>query len=264
MNQEETLELYPSGNPKKTIIRGGTVQGRDIIKTYHSKGKLQDITFGYIASDGMEVTVSTSGGDEYSTYYMKDGEKIFHNPDGPAIVSTRKKGGGHNSKGQWMGQIIVDVIYIIHGKRIEDGPAAVSFWVGNESMQVTRETWFEDNCKIKEIDFEYANSRGLIREIVYEKSDDRFPKKLKSTVFEADGTIHYIQHGDPMFNRGDGIMERNPELKELGEGEIELKPEDRNIGYSFSDHFLGSVGRQMLGWKLNKNSKFEFIYDNIF
>lgn len=218
--------------------------------------------FNYIASDGTELIVSTSGEGQYSTYYMKDGEKIFHNPDGPAIVSTRTRGGGHNSKGVRMGEIIVDAIYIIHGKRIEDGPADVSFWVGSESMRVTSETWYKDDCKIKVINFEHSKSTGLLSETVYEKSNARFPKKLKFTVFEADGTIHYIQHGDSVLNGGDGITtEKNPEVRELNGGDIELGPGDRNIGYSFSGYFLGSVGRQMLGWKLDKNSKFEFIYD---
>jgi hypothetical protein len=255
---EEILETHPSGNPKKIVIRGGTIQGCDVIKTYSSKGDLENVTFGYIASDGMELTVSSSGEDRYSTYYMKDGEKIFHNPDGPAIVSTHKKGGGHNSKGMWMGSIIIDAVYIIHGKRIEDGPAAVSFMCGNDRVYVTREEWYEGDSKIKEIDFEHANGR-LLSETVYEKSSSRFPKKLRITVFQADGTIHYIKHGDHTFNGGDGITnEMNPDVRELSEGYVEIKPENRNIGYTHSRSI-----RQMLGWQLNENSKLEFIYDNI-
>ena len=193
---EEVLEKYPSGAVKITITRNGTPQGHDIINKYHQKGKLQETRYKYNSSDGLELDVTEVDGN-YIVKYLGE----LHNPDGPAIFTCRAGKGRNSTKGWIYEWNTYTLSYFIHGKRIEDGPADISFsaWQvpNSKAASIKKESWYKDGILIRKID-RNAGKRvdkfyvdGKLNKMLL--SGDSKPKHLPALLFHEGRHFGY-QH----------------------------------------------------------------------
>ena len=230
---EEVLEKYPSGAVKITITRNGTPQGHDIINKYHQKGKLQETRYKYNSSDGLELDVTEVDGN-YIVKYLGE----LHNPDGPAIFTCRAGKGRNSTKGWIYEWNTYTLSYFIHGKRIEDGPADISFSAcqvpNSQAASIKKESWYKDGILIRKID------RNAGKRVDKFYVDGKLNKMLFSggPKLDMEGIVSRV-----IYNGEDVRVEINPDSYEeeevkrlLEEKYFLLGIENRKVEYSKPKH----------------------------
>jgi len=221
-NMNEVLEKYPSGAVKKTIIRGGTTQGHDILKTYHHKGKFQESTYQYNASDGSILNVREDE-DGYTVRNSLTSE--LHNPDGPAkmVYRSGRPDGYCYRNGRLFTEGNRTFFYYNEGKLITGRPAKIT--IGDQD----KEEWYNSNGKlIRSIDHSWG--KILILDSVY---DDGIIYKR---------TFH-LRNGDVKF------LDRYSEGKEISSGMnpdlLEASFIESNLNYDKKYHILDVEERKV-------------------
>lgn len=222
MGEVEVLERYPSGSVKKTIIRGGTTQGYDILKTYHHKGKFQESTYQYKASDGSILNVREDE-DGYTVRNSLTSE--LHNPDGPAkmVYRSGRPAGYCYRNGRLFTEGNRTFFYYNEGKLITGRPAKIT--IGDQD----KEEWYNSNGKlIRSIDHSWGKT--LIMDVVY---DDGIISKR---------TVH-LRNGDVEF------LDRYSEGKEISKGMnpdlLEERFIESNLNYDKKYHILDVEERKV-------------------
>ena len=217
--ENEVLERYPSGAVKKTIIRGGTTQGHDILKTYHHKGKFQESTYQYNASDGSILNVREDG---YTVRNSLTSE--LHNPDGPAkmVYRSGRPDGYCYRNGRLFTEGNRTFFYYNEGKLITGRPAKIT--IGDQ------EELYNSNGKlIRSIDHHWGRN-GLIVDQVY---DDGIVKKR--TTHLSNGDVKFLDR----YSEGKEIRSgMNPDL-------LEARFVESNLNYDKKYHILDVEERKV-------------------
>lgn len=226
--EEEILEKYPSGTKKKTIIRGGTTQGHDIIKEYHHRGKYQGKSYKYNASDGSTLYVSHNE-NGYIVGPTKYGYDNLHNPDGPAKMVYRKgrpagycrRNGRLMTGGNWT------YYYYNEGELITGRPAIIT--IGDKR----KEEWYNDKGKLIRLIDHYWNRKfgtGLVKDDVY---DDGII--YKSTFHFKNGVVKSLYR----YSEGKEISHgMNPDV-------LEADFVERHMNYDEKYHILDVKERKV-------------------
>ena len=162
----------------------------------------------------------------------------LHNPDGPAIF-TCIAGKGRNSTKGWIYEWNTYTLsYFIHGKRIEDGPADISFSAcqvpNSQAASIKKESWYKDGILIRKID------RNAGKRVDKFYVDGKLNKMLFSggPKLDMEGIVSRV-----IYNGEDARVEINPDSYEeeevkrlLEEKYFLLEIENRKVEYSKPKH----------------------------